>query len=107
VDSHHPHARQFADGYPVLPEGLRGLRLAFAVCMPKTGYVHPSGSRTDSPGIPRAVIQRADHTEERSYGSATTGGFDAADAPLEGSRRRPPAARRNRPHPRRRAHHPP
>ncbi|MCX4673422.1 hypothetical protein OG453_43465 [Streptomyces sp. NBC_01381] len=24
-------------------------------------------------------IQRADHTEERSYGSATTGGFEAAD----------------------------
>ncbi|XQE90447.1 hypothetical protein ACN24M_39540 [Streptomyces microflavus] len=45
----------------------------------KTGYVHVSGSRTDSPGIRRDVIQRADHTEERSYGSATTGGFAAAD----------------------------
>ncbi|MFD5124101.1 hypothetical protein [Streptomyces sp. NPDC058385] len=42
------------------------------------GYVHPSGSRTDSPGIRRDVIQRADHTEERSYGSASTGGFDVA-----------------------------
>jgi hypothetical protein len=57
----------------------RGLRLAFTVRLAKTGYVHPSGSRTDSPGIRRNVIQRADHTEERSYGSATTGGFDAAD----------------------------
>lgn len=35
--------------------------------------------RTDSPGIRRDIIQRADHTEERPYGSAQTGGFDAAD----------------------------
>jgi hypothetical protein len=41
--------------------------------------LHPSGSRTDSPGIRRDATQRADHTEERSYGSAQTGGFDAAD----------------------------
>ncbi|MFJ2008075.1 hypothetical protein [Streptomyces chartreusis] len=41
--------------------------------------MHPSGSRSDSPGIRRDVTQRADHTEERSYGSAQTGGFDAAD----------------------------
>ncbi|MGW0555841.1 hypothetical protein ACWDZ6_16780 [Streptomyces sp. NPDC002926] len=47
--------------------------------MPKTSYILASGSRTDSPGIRRDVIQRADHTEERSYGSAATGGFDAAD----------------------------
>jgi hypothetical protein len=47
--------------------------------MAKGGYLHPSGSRTDSPGIRRDVIQRADHTEERSYGSATTGGVTAAD----------------------------
>ena len=52
---------------------------AFTVRLAKTGYLHPSGSRTDSPGIRRDVIQRADHTEERSYGSAQTGGFDAAD----------------------------
>ncbi|MEI5011703.1 helix-turn-helix domain containing protein [Streptomyces sp. PmtA] len=65
---------------PLIAEAARqGLRLAFTVRMPKTGYVHPSGSRTDSPGIRRDVIQRADHTEERSYGSAVTGGFDAAD----------------------------
>ncbi|MEU3401979.1 helix-turn-helix domain containing protein [Streptomyces filamentosus] len=55
------------------------LRIAFTVRLAKTGFVHPSGSRTDSPGIRRDVIQRADHTEERSYGSSATGGFDAAD----------------------------
>jgi predicted transcriptional regulator len=65
---------------PLIAEAARqGLRLAFTVRLARTGYVHPSGSRTDSPGIRRAVIQRADHTEERSYGSAHTGGFDAAD----------------------------
>ncbi|TCR15975.1 helix-turn-helix domain containing protein [Streptomyces sp. BK205] len=65
---------------PLIAEAARhGLRLAFTVRLAKTGYLHPSGSRTDSPGIRRAVIQRADHTEERSYGSAQTGGFDAAD----------------------------
>ncbi|WP_405605339.1 helix-turn-helix domain containing protein [Streptomyces sp. NBC_01410] len=65
---------------PLIAEAARqGLRLAFTVRMPKTGYILGSGSRTDSPGIRRDVIQRADHTEERSYGSAPTGGFDAAD----------------------------
>ncbi|WP_327350282.1 helix-turn-helix domain containing protein [Streptomyces sp. NBC_01304] len=65
---------------PLIAEAARqGLRLAFTVRLGKTGYLHPSGSRTDSPGIRRDVIQRADHTEERSYGSAATGGFDAAD----------------------------
>ena len=65
---------------PLIAEAARqGLRLAFTVRLAKTGYVHPSGARTDSPGIRRGVIQRADHTEERSYGSAQTGGFDAAD----------------------------
>ncbi|MFJ3825547.1 helix-turn-helix domain containing protein [Streptomyces nodosus] len=65
---------------PLIAEAARrGLRLAFTVRLAKTAYVHPSGSRTDSPGIRREVIQRADHTEERSYGSAQTGGFDAAD----------------------------
>jgi hypothetical protein len=65
---------------PLIAEAARqGLRLAFTVRMPKTGYLLASGSRTDSPGIRRDVIQRADHTEERSYGSAATGGFDAAD----------------------------
>ena len=65
---------------PLIAEAARlRLRLAFTVRLAKTGYMHPSGSRTDSPGIRRDVIQRADHSEERSYGSAQTGGFDAAD----------------------------
>jgi hypothetical protein len=65
---------------PLIAEAARrGLRLAFTVRLAKTGYLHPSGSRTDSPGIRRDVIQRADHTEERSYGSAQTGGLDATD----------------------------
>ncbi|MFF1716907.1 helix-turn-helix domain containing protein [Streptomyces sp. NPDC058268] len=65
---------------PLLAEAARqNLKLAFTVRLAKTGYVHPSGSRTDSPGIRRDVIQRPDHSEERSYGSATTGGFDATD----------------------------
>ncbi|MCX4571909.1 hypothetical protein OHB41_01600 [Streptomyces sp. NBC_01571] len=42
-------------------------------------YVDPSGSRTDSPGIRPEVVQRAAHTEERSYGSSATGGQHAAD----------------------------
>ncbi|WP_149184868.1 helix-turn-helix domain containing protein [Streptomyces sp. TRM49041] len=65
---------------PLIAEAARqNLRLAFTVRLAKSGYVHPSGSRTDSPGIRRDVIQRSDHTEERSYGSATTGGFDSVD----------------------------
>jgi hypothetical protein len=65
---------------PLIAEAARrGLRLAFTVRMPRGGYVLPSGSRADSPGIRRDVIQRADHTEERSYGGAATGGFDAAE----------------------------
>jgi hypothetical protein len=65
---------------PLIAEAARrGLRLAFTVRLAKTAYVHPSGSRTDSPGVRRDVVQRADHTEERSYGSSATGGHDAAD----------------------------
>ncbi|MEU8682136.1 helix-turn-helix domain containing protein [Streptomyces sp. NPDC048611] len=65
---------------PLIAEAARQrLRLAFTVRMPKSGFTLASGSRADSPGIRRDVVQRADHTEERSYGSATTGGFDAAD----------------------------
>lgn len=65
---------------PLIAEAAqRRLRLAFTVRVPKSEYVHPSGSRADSPGIRREVVQRADHTEERSYGSAATGGFDAAE----------------------------
>ncbi|MGD6748530.1 helix-turn-helix domain containing protein [Streptomyces sp. BH105] len=65
---------------PLIAEAAsRGLKLAFTVRLHQSGYVMPSGSRTDSPGIRRDVVQRTDHTEERSYGSAATGGFDAAD----------------------------
>ncbi|MET7639863.1 helix-turn-helix domain containing protein [Streptomyces sp. NPDC005438] len=65
---------------PLIAEAARrGLRLAFTVRLARTGYLPPSGNRTDSPGIRRDVTQRADHTEERSYGSAQTGGFDATD----------------------------
>ncbi|MGW1930161.1 helix-turn-helix domain containing protein [Streptomyces sp. NPDC001919] len=55
------------------------LRIAFTVRLTKTAFVHASGSRTDSPGIRRDVVQLADHTEDRSYGSSATGGFEAAD----------------------------
>lgn len=76
-------------------------QLAFTVCMPKTGYILASGSRTDSPGIRRDVIQRADHTEERSYGSASTGGSRRFRAPSRRVGRRrylggPPMARGDR-----------
>jgi hypothetical protein len=65
---------------PLIAEAARQrLRLAFTVRMPKSGFTLASGSRADSPGIRRDVVQRADHTEERSYGSATTGGFDATE----------------------------
>ncbi|MGW1365217.1 hypothetical protein ACWCQP_48720 [Streptomyces chartreusis] len=68
---------------PLIAEAARlGLRLAFTVRLAKTAYLHPSGSSTDSPGLRRGVMQRADHTEERSYGSAQTGGFDASDLAL-------------------------
>ncbi|MEY2242373.1 helix-turn-helix domain containing protein [Streptomyces sp. BF23-18] len=65
---------------PLIAEAARqGLRLAFTVRFAKTGYLHPSGSRTDSLVIRRDVTQRADHTGERSYGSAQAVGHDAAD----------------------------
>ncbi|WP_028801159.1 hypothetical protein [Streptomyces sp. 142MFCol3.1] len=37
------------------------------------------GLGVEPPGIRHDVVQRADHTEEHSYGSATTSGFDTAD----------------------------
>ncbi|MFD6554101.1 helix-turn-helix domain containing protein [Streptomyces sp. NPDC058398] len=65
---------------PLIAEAARqGLRLAFTVRFARTSYLHPSGSRTGSPVIRTYVTQRADHTEERSYGSAQAGGHDAAD----------------------------
>ncbi|MEU5025043.1 hypothetical protein [Streptomyces milbemycinicus] len=53
--------------------------MAFTVRLAETAYLHPSCSHTDSPGVRRNVIQRADRTEERSFGSAASGGFDATD----------------------------
>jgi hypothetical protein len=53
-------------------------RLAFTVRMRANQFAIEAGSDDDSPGIKRGVIPRADGTEERTYGSASTGGFDAA-----------------------------
>ncbi|MFH9888024.1 hypothetical protein ACH4OQ_38230 [Streptomyces luteogriseus] len=80
----HADAQAIASGStrlrPLIAEAARrGLRMVFTVRLAKTGYLHPSGSRTDSPGIRCDVTQGAEHTEDRSYGSAQTGGFDAAD----------------------------
>ena len=54
-------------------------RLAFTVRMKADQYVYSAGSEKDSGGIRRGFIPRADGTEERTYGSASTGGFDAAE----------------------------
>lgn len=54
-------------------------RLAFTVRMAASQYVYHPGSEDDSPGLKRGVLPRTDGTEERSYGSMRTGGFDAAE----------------------------
>ncbi|AUY53831.1 helix-turn-helix domain containing protein [Streptomyces sp. CB01881] len=54
-------------------------RVALTVRMRGTHFTLPAGSRQDSPGIRRGVVPRADGTEERTYGSAATGGFSAAE----------------------------
>ncbi|MFE3498996.1 helix-turn-helix domain containing protein [Kitasatospora sp. NPDC059160] len=65
---------------PVVHEtGQAGGRLAFTVRMKANQYVYSAGSEKDSGGIRRGFIPRADGTEERTYGSASTGGFDAAE----------------------------
>ncbi|MFF2147474.1 helix-turn-helix domain containing protein [Kitasatospora sp. NPDC058190] len=65
---------------PVVHEtGQAGGRLAFTVRMKADQYVYSAGSEQDSGGIRRGFIPRADGTEERTYGSASTGGFDAAE----------------------------
>ncbi|WP_035838572.1 hypothetical protein [Kitasatospora azatica] len=65
---------------PVVHEtGQAGGRLAFTVRMKANQYVHSAGSADDSPGLRRGFIPRADGTEERTYGSSSTGGFDAAE----------------------------
>ncbi|MFE0462778.1 helix-turn-helix domain containing protein [Kitasatospora sp. NPDC058965] len=59
--------------------GRAGGRLAFTVRMKADQYVYSAGSEQDSGGIRRGFLPRADGTEERTYGSASTGGFDAAE----------------------------
>jgi predicted transcriptional regulator len=54
-------------------------RLAFTVRMRKRHFTLPAGSEDDSPGKRRGVVPRADGTEERSYGTKTTGGMDARE----------------------------
>ncbi|MDJ0342830.1 hypothetical protein QMK19_23280 [Streptomyces sp. H10-C2] len=57
--------------------------VAFTVRASKGRFLLDSGSGEDSPGVHRGVVQRADGTEERSYGNSTLGpgtgtaGFDA------------------------------
>ncbi|KJS53701.1 hypothetical protein VM98_23660 [Streptomyces rubellomurinus subsp. indigoferus] len=59
--------------------GRAGGRLAFTVRMKADQYVYSAGSEQDSGGIRRGFVPRTDGTEERTYGSASTGGFDAAE----------------------------
>ncbi|MEV6212557.1 helix-turn-helix domain containing protein [Kitasatospora sp. NPDC051914] len=59
--------------------GQAGGRLAFTVRMRADQYVYSAGSEKDSGGIRRGFVPRADGTEERTYGSSSTGGFDAAE----------------------------
>ena len=59
--------------------GQAGGRLAFTVRMKADQYVHSAGSEQDSGGIRRGFVPRSDGTEERTYGSSSTGGFDAAE----------------------------
>jgi hypothetical protein len=60
-----------------------GGKLAFTVRAKKGAFTHDSGSRRDSPGVRRNVVQRKDGTEERDYGNSEgagqgVAGFDAA-----------------------------
>ncbi|CAN3977385.1 helix-turn-helix domain containing protein [Kitasatospora purpeofusca] len=64
------HAAARADG-----------RVALTVRMRSRCFTLAAGSRQDSPGIRRGVVPRADGTEERTYGSAATGGFPATSGP--------------------------
>lgn len=59
-------------------------KLAFTVRAKKGAFTHSAGSRIDSPGLRRGVVQRNDGTEERAYGASPgagqgSGGFDAAE----------------------------
>lgn len=65
---------------PVVHEtGQAGGKLAFTVRMKADQYVYSAGSEKDSGGMRRGFIPRSDGTEERTYGSASSGGFDAAE----------------------------
>jgi hypothetical protein len=57
----------------------KGHRMAFTVRMLRRDFNLDAGDPDDSPGQRRGVVIRSDATEERSYGSKTTGGVDAAD----------------------------
>ncbi|MER7766724.1 helix-turn-helix domain containing protein [Kitasatospora sp. NPDC096140] len=59
--------------------GRAGGRLAFTVRMRADQFTMSAGSTEDSAGLRRGFVPRADGTEERTYGSASTGGFDAAE----------------------------
>jgi hypothetical protein len=59
--------------------GQAGGRLAFTIRMKADQYVYSAGSQKDSAGLRRGFVPRADGTEERTYGSASSGGFDAAE----------------------------
>src|SRR5213079_397164 len=60
-------------------------KIAFSVRAKKGAFVHPAGSRIDSPGLRRGVVERdKDNTEERSYGGSPgpgegPAGFDATE----------------------------
>ncbi|MDJ0347436.1 hypothetical protein QMK19_35560 [Streptomyces sp. H10-C2] len=61
-----------------------GGKIAFTVRAKKGAFTHSAGSRIDSPGLRRGVVQRTDGTEERAYGASPgagqgSGGFDAAE----------------------------
>lgn len=62
-----------------------GGKIAFTVRAPKGSFLHDAGSKKDSPGLRRNVVQRRDGTEERAYADNTGGpgmgneGFDAQE----------------------------
>ncbi|RKE16785.1 helix-turn-helix domain containing protein [Streptomyces sp. TLI_171] len=59
--------------------GRAGGKLAFTVRMKADQYIYSAGSEKDSGGVRRGFVPRSDGTEERTYGSASSGGFDAAE----------------------------
>lgn len=71
---------------PVVEEAAanRG-KVAFTVRARKGDFLHDAGSKRDSPGLRRNVVQRRDGTEERAYADSTGGpgmgneGFDAVE----------------------------